>query len=275
MEFLRSPSHDQMRHPERNRYVRLLARLGFLSKGAVYGLVGVLALMAAWGRGGKPTDGEGTLKFMGNGPFGEVLLVLVGVGLSGYALWRFIEALWDPCRVGTDGKGILKRIAYAASAVANVALAITAFQLAFLGRSHSSKKTWISDLMAMPLGPWLVGAVGIAVGLAAFSQFHKAYTVRFMNELLTNEMSAQERSWTEKLGKLGLYARGVVFLIIGVAITRAAINHSPGQAKGVAEALRDVGTSKSGPMLLTLVALGLVAYAVYMLSCMRYRKLVH
>src|SRR5688500_11779814 len=102
MEFAASPSHDQMRHPERNRYIRLLARFGFLSKGVVYGLVGVLALMAAWSGRGKPTDGEGSLKFMGNGPFGEVLLVLIGVGLSGYALWRFIEALWDPCHVGTD-----------------------------------------------------------------------------------------------------------------------------------------------------------------------------
>ncbi len=265
---------EQAKHPESSDALKALARFGFLSKGVVYALLGVLALMAAWGEGGGITDPQGSLKVMGSGPFGAVVVTLVGIGLAGYALWRFVEAIRDPRGVGTDGKGIAKRIGYAASGVVNGALAFTAFQMVFAGRPGRSQESVISQVMSAPFGQFLVGALGVAIVLAAFAQFYQAYKERYMDDLKTGEMSPRQRSWTEKVGKLGLAARGVVFTIIGVAITRAAINHSPGQSKGIGEALKDIGASDWGTGLLTIVALGFVAYAVYMLSCVRFRKLV-
>lgn len=266
---------DTARRPEQSSAIKGLARFGFLSKGVVYGLLGVLALLAAWGEGGGTTDGQGTLKFLGGGPFGTVLVALVGLGLAGYALWRFIEAIRDPRHVGTDGKGIAKRVGYAASGLVNGALAVTAFQLAFSGRSSGGgQETWIAKLMSVPFGQVLVGAIGVGVILSAFAQLRRAWKEKFMNDLETSRMSSSERSWTQKLGKVGIAARAVVFTIIGTAVTRAAINHSPGQAKGIGEALRDIGQSGWGTALLTVVAGGFVAYAVYMLACMRFRKLV-
>ena len=262
-------------HPEQNQAIKGLARFGFLSKGVVYGLLGVLALLAAWGKGGSTTDGEGSLQFLGSGPFGTVLVALVGIGLAGYALWRFIEAIRDPRHVGSDSKGLAKRASYAASGLFNGALAVTAFQLAFgNGSSGGGQQTWIAKAMSVPFGQFLVGAIGVAVVASAVSQFRKAWNEKFMNDLETSRMSAKERTWTQKLGKLGIAARAAVFVIIGVAVTRAAINHSPGQAKGVGEALRDIGQSTWGTALLTIVAAGFVAYAAYMLACTRFRKLV-
>ena len=69
-----------------------LARSGFVARGVVYGIIGVLALKLAFGVGGKATDQKGALETVAQQPFGKVLLILIAIGLAGYALWRFVRA---------------------------------------------------------------------------------------------------------------------------------------------------------------------------------------
>ena len=52
----------------------------------------MLALKLALGDGGKATNQQGALKTIAHRPFGKTLLVLVAIGLAGYALWRLIRA---------------------------------------------------------------------------------------------------------------------------------------------------------------------------------------
>src|SRR5689334_411677 len=68
------------------------ARGGFVARGLVYGIIGFLALKLAFGAGGKTTDQKGALETVAQQPFGKVLLVLVAIGLAGYACWRFVRA---------------------------------------------------------------------------------------------------------------------------------------------------------------------------------------
>ena len=69
-----------------------LARAGLVARGLVYLIIGVLALKLALGDGGKATNQQGALRTIADRPFGETLLVLVAIGLGGYALWRLIRA---------------------------------------------------------------------------------------------------------------------------------------------------------------------------------------
>ena len=69
-----------------------LARAGLLARGVVYGIIGVLAIKLALGDGGKATDQQGALHTIAKQPFGKFLLVVVAVGLAGYALWRLVRA---------------------------------------------------------------------------------------------------------------------------------------------------------------------------------------
>ena len=73
-------------------WIERLARFGYASKGAVYFLVGLLAVQAAFGPGGEKTGTEGALKTLVKQPFGQLLLGLVAFGLISYAMWRFVEA---------------------------------------------------------------------------------------------------------------------------------------------------------------------------------------
>src|ERR1044071_807510 len=71
----------------------LLARAGFAARGVIYGIIGILAIKVALGAGGKTTNQTGALKTIAHQPFGKVLLILVAIGLGGYALWRLVRAL--------------------------------------------------------------------------------------------------------------------------------------------------------------------------------------
>src|SRR5947209_6569289 len=51
-----------------------LARAGFVARGLIYGIIGVLALEVAFGAGGQSPNQQGALKTIAQQPFGKVLL---------------------------------------------------------------------------------------------------------------------------------------------------------------------------------------------------------
>src|SRR4051794_37528395 len=69
-----------------------LARAGLVARGVIYGIVAILAIKLAVGDGGKATNQQGAMETIAGKPFGKVLLILVAVGLAGYALWRLLRA---------------------------------------------------------------------------------------------------------------------------------------------------------------------------------------
>ncbi|MGB3755988.1 MAG: DUF1206 domain-containing protein, partial [Rivularia sp. (in: cyanobacteria)] len=131
-------------------WVERLARFGYASKGAVYFIVGLLAVQAAFGKGGQTTDTEGALKSLVQQPFGQILLGLVAIGLMGYVIWRFVEAINDPEHKGKDLKGIAIRLAYVANGLAYAGLAWTAVQIAMGSASSGdgdAKQDWTARLL--------------------------------------------------------------------------------------------------------------------------------
>jgi len=102
-----------------------LARLGYAGKGVLYFTIGILALLRAAHRpGGFTMDQRGALQSINHLPFGSFLIVLLGVGLAGYAIWQVIRALLDPEHQGSTSHGLIKRAGYLLSAFSYLALAI-------------------------------------------------------------------------------------------------------------------------------------------------------
>lgn len=114
-----------------------LARFGYAAKGFVYGAIGILALLAAFNvGGGQTTDTTGALQAISTQPFGRILLALIALGLVGYVIWRFVQAIDDPRNKGTDAGGILTRLGYILSGLAYAGVATNAALLA-IGSSNS------------------------------------------------------------------------------------------------------------------------------------------
>jgi len=255
------------------RWIEKGARFGHVTKGVLYGLIGALALQVALGAGGQVAGGQEAARFVGHQPFGQVLLVLIAVGLFGYSVWRFIEGIKDTERKGSDGTGLAKRAAALASGLANGALAVVVLQMA-LGQSRGgASSSWVARVLAQPFGAVLIALIGAAIVIAGVAQFYQAYSKKFLEMFRWHSMSATERRWITRMGQVGYSARGVVFPIIGISLLRAALDANPSASRGVREALLEIAHSMAGQVLLGLVAVGFVAYGLFMLASARYRHM--
>jgi hypothetical protein len=256
--------------------VEKLARFGYVAKGIVYVIVGVLAVMTAVGAGGSLESSSGAVETIAQQSFGRILVGLTALGLIGYVIWQFVQAFLDPERKGTDTKAIVARIGFAVSGIAYASLAFLAGRMALggggSGGGDSSKQALTAKLMSQPFGLWMVGAVGLIVIGVGLYRFYQAYKATFMQEYESGAMSATERRWAKRLGQFGLSARGVTFSIIGGFFIVAAMQADPNEAKGLSGALSALARQPYGPWLLGIVALGLVAYGVYCFSRARYRQ---
>jgi multisubunit Na+/H+ antiporter MnhC subunit len=257
------------------KWIVILARLGFVAQGIVYVTIGALATTAALGSGGLLGGGREAIRQIGQQPYGQVMLALIGVGLVGYVVWRIVQAIADPDREGTDAKGLAKRTGFVFAGLAYALLAYTALSIAFGlpggGTGGGSRQEWTAWLMSMTFGIWLVGILGAVVVGVGIAQFYLAYTARFMDKYNTARMPAQQRRWAERVGRFGYAARGVTFCIIGGFIIQAAVQADPQEAKGLGAAFATLAEQPYGPWLLAIVALGFVAFGISRFFTARYR----
>lgn len=248
-----------------------LARAGLVARGVVYGIIGVLALALALGEGGKATNQTGALKTISGQSFGEVLLVLLAIGLGGYSLWRLLRAAVGHGAEQRDSTG--DRIAALASGIAYGILCITAIKiLTESGAGSGTPKEATGGVLDWTGGTVIVAIAGaIMIGVGAY-QAYKGLAKKFLEDAKTGEMSEGVRKAYTALGVFGHVARAVIFALIGYGLIKAAVDYNPKQAIGLDGALRELADASYGPVLLALVAIGLSGFALYSIVDARYRK---
>jgi hypothetical protein len=260
--------------------VEALARLGYAVRGALYLVVGVLAVQLAAGAGGGGAETQlGAIETIGRQPFGRALLVLVAIGLAGYGLWGLVRAAFDPLGGRPGLAGVARRAGYLASGCAYGAL-VPPTVLLILGASAAgpgaggSASPWVSRVLAAPGGPWLVGSAGVVWILGGgLGQLIRAYRADFRRELAAGRLSPAQRTWATRVGRLGLAARGVVFALVGGFLVRAATAGDAGRARGLDGALQALAAQPHGAALLAAVAAGLVCFGAYSLLCACWMRL--
>jgi len=266
---------SNIQHPAQSPGMMRAAQFGYLTKGVVYFLMGAFALMAAIGAGGQLGGSGDTVRTLSMAPFGHVLLVIVGVGLAYYAVWRFFEAGLDLRSRGDDTKGIATRVGYAISGVVNGAIGLLAIQMAFGARSSgSSNREWLGMLLSSDAGSMVVVVLGFAMVAFGVQQIHKGWRERFLRDVKIQSMEPKQRRRIIFFGKLGHIARGIVFPIIGGFLVQAAIDRNPGEARGVGGALEALSSQPFGAFLLGIVAFGLACYGIYQMMFARHGRLV-
>ena len=256
-------------------WVERLARFGYATKGTVYAIIGILAVMAAFGSGGKTTGSKGAIRTIASQPFGQILLILVAIGLLGYVIWRFVQAIKDPENNGTDAKGIFTRIGYVLSGLSYAGLAIYAASLALGsggGSDGSSKQTMTARILSQPFGRWLVGIIGVVIIGVGIYRIYKAYKIKFRKDLNLRELNVSQEKLVVNICRFGIAARGLVFALVGFFLLRAAQQYDSSEVKGLDGILLTIAQQPFGKFLLIIVALGLVAYAIYLFVQSRYRQ---
>ncbi|MFN7093143.1 MAG: DUF1206 domain-containing protein [Allorhizobium sp.] len=247
-----------------------LARFGYTARGVVYLLVGGIALLSSFG--GRQADQESALQMVMQQPLGWIWLGLIGLGLIGFIAWRLAQALLNSDGHPHNAKGYLIRFVMIISAVTYMGLASfairQALQLSAGGGSGNSRESWTAWLMQQTFGPYLVGAVGLAIIAGGVVQIVKGVKRRYLKYV---NISPTRQRALDLICVYGLSARGVVFLIIGAFFIYAAWAVNPEQAGSTAEAMAWVRQLPFGSVLYGIIALGLFAFGAYGLIEARYR----
>ena len=254
-----------------SRQLEWLARAGLVARGVIYAIIAVLAIKLALGDGGKATNQQGALKTIAHQPFGKALLVVVAIGLAGYAIWRLVRAAIGHGPEARDsGK---ERLAGLASGIAYGLLCVAAVKiLSASGTGSGGPQKAAGGVLDWTGGTWLVGLAGVVMLVVAAEQAYKGVTKEFLEKSKTAEMSREVRRAFTALGVFGHVARAVVFALIGYGLIRAAIDYDPHKAIGLDGALAKLGQASYGPVLLGVVAVGLLGFGAYSIADARYRK---
>ncbi|HZZ98241.1 MAG TPA: DUF1206 domain-containing protein [Jatrophihabitantaceae bacterium] len=259
-----------------NDKIRGVARLGLAGHGALYVLLGVLALVLAFGARKGETDQKGAFEKLAANTAGWVLLLVIAIGLTAYGLWQLSQAALGVSGV-EDGHAAKERLKCAAPGVVYCALALSAFTVVVNGRSSSSQskqqQEWTATVMKQTGGRWLVGLIGIVVAIVGIVLIVRAAKKSFEKYFPMASMSPTARRLTETLGLVGSIARGVIVGMVGVLFLTAAIQFDPKKARGVDGALRALRDNPVGPWLLGAVALGLIMFGLFGFCEARWRKL--
>ena len=257
----------------------VLARVGLVAKGISYGLVGGLALAVAAGHGGKATSRTGALATVADESWGKLLLILLALGFAAYAIWRVVQAVAereDPSDGEAKGpaKKWGKRAGYLGRGLIYAGLTYTTVRLltgsgAEQSQNEKARQT-TAAVFDWPGGRWIVGAAGLVIIGAGLWNLYRGVSTKFEDKW-RGGMSRTEQTWGSRAGVVGHVARGVVFGLIGIFMTKAATDYDAQDAIGFDGALRKLAEAAYGPWLLGLTAAGLVAYGIYCLVDARYR----
>jgi hypothetical protein len=253
----------------------VLARIGFVARGVIYGTIGLLAIQVAIHSSNEKTNQRGAMQTIEKQPFGRELLIAVAIGLCGYALWRFVQAFFGHGPEGGGDSSTMGRIVALSSGLAYAAMCALAVAVLFGTSSQSSSNPHSSTagVLGWPGGQWIVGAAGaVFIGVALY-QGYKGLSRKFLEEDKTERMGPTARRWITAIGVVGHLARMVAFGLIGIFVIKAAIDYAPKKAVGLDGALSKLAHQTYGAALLFVVAAGLVAFGVYSIADARYRRI--
>jgi len=240
----------------------LLTRLGFAARGLLYITISLLVIGT-----GRAEDPQGALNYLAQGG-GKILLIVMALGLAAYALWRLADAAMDLEGHGGKGKGLRERAGAAGSGLVHLFLAWQAVRLLHGASSASSgggTQEGAQSALQLPGGQVLLGVAAlILLGVGAF-QLIKAAKAYFLRKLEPSVATDNRVKWA---GRLGYAARGIVFLITGYFLGRAALHEQAAEAGGMAEALRWM----NGPAAIA-VAIGLLMFGMFSFIEARYRRI--
>lgn len=250
-------------------WVPPLARFGYAAKGAVYVLMGGLAMRAASAGGDDASSPSEALAALADEGGGRAWLAVIAIGLLAHVLWRLVQAALDPEHPEGGAKRWGMRVFYAISAVIYGSLAATAWQLSRGARGSAGEghEIWIAKLLAQPLGAWLVMGTGLGVAGYGLHQLFKA-----AKGDVNRHMQAPDHQTSRGLsllGRAGTAARGLVLLPIGWFVLQAGRHYRPSEAADTGEVLRMLD---NGP-LLAAVGLGLGAYGLHQLGKALFRRI--
>jgi hypothetical protein len=243
--------------------IRGLGRAGLAARATIYLLIAWLALLIAQGSTNHEADQRGALEEVATHRGGFAVITLLAIGLCGYALWRWSEFAFG---VVGDGRSWGARLKSLFRGGVYAFFAVSALQILLhddvTSQAHQQQQI-TATVMHHRFGRVIVAIAGVVViGIGAM-MIYEGVTRKFKKYFDFTAMGPSVRRIVWVLGTTGTVARGIVFVVTGVFVVRAATTYDATKARGLDTALRSVAEATHGQLLLTLLAAGLACFALY------------
>ena len=250
-------------------------RVGLVAYGLVHLLIGWLAVQIAFGEQSANASSTGAMHTLASQPLGAALVWVVAIGLLALVVWRALEA-WQSWntedgadRVKNVGGDVGKAVIYAVLAFTALKTAIGDTAGGGGGKSSGgqggggSTDSLTAQVLAMPGGTLLVGAVGVGVlGYAGYYVW-QGWSDKFLEKLDGGPKRRETSKAYRALGKIGFIAKGVAIGVIGGLLVFAAVTHDAQKSAGLDQALQEIARQPFGQALLAAVAVGIGCYGVF------------
>lgn len=251
-----------------------MARAGLFARAVVYGLVASLLLSAAIAPGSND-DGYSpgdTFRRVEHETGGQILLIMIGLGLLLYALWRFIQAGFDTSDKGNDVGGIFARLGMVSSGMSYLLVGFAAL-IVLLGQNSGdgggTTERVAEIALGQSFGQTILCVIGLAIGAIGVAQCWRGLSHQWSDEL-----SMPYDSQLVCLGiSLAIAGRGVLIMLIGAFLIWAGVAGDADEAKGLAAILGWLREQPFGIWLYSLGATIIAGYGFYSLMETRFMKI--
>ncbi|CDK01389.1 conserved membrane hypothetical protein [Microbacterium sp. C448] len=251
-------------------WFRALARLGYVSSGVVHGLIGLIALIVAFG-GDAATDQTGALRAIAALPLGFTLLWIIAAGFFALAVWKIAEGLLVRGDNGLKRWGA--RVGQWGQAVVFATFATVAGAIAFGARLSSERaaEQLSRGVLEIPGGIFLLIAVGVGVGVTGISFLSMGVRRSYRSQVSVPDGSLGRL--VDTLGIVGFIAKGVALVAIAVLLVVAAVRNEARTAGGLDGALGALLDLAFGPLLVGIIGIGFIAYGLFCFFRARYARM--
>lgn len=250
--------------------LRTLARAGYAASGLVHLILGIIVVVIAFG-GEADSDQAGAFLAIATAPFGFVLLWIMAILLWALALWQVVAGIL--ARGSNELKKWGARLSHWGQAVFYLALGLIGAAVAIGARPNGDQSVEgaSSLLIAFPGGLFLLGAIGLGIGIGGIS-----YAVIGIRRGFRKQMeipSGAIGGLVNTLGLVGYVAKGIALTVVGILLIVAAVRVEPDAAGGFDAAFQALLALMLGPLLVGIVGAGFIAYAVFCFFRTRYANI--
>ncbi len=264
------------RVPPLRDLLEMTARFGYGARGFVYLSVGAIALLSAMDRVGDALGSRGAVAWLADQPYGRVWLVLLGLGLWAFVIWRVLQAVFDADREGTGRRALLSRAGQGLSALFYGVLAASVFE--FLDEVEpnpaaedvAENQEKAATLLTLPFGDVALVGVGLVILAFGVGNIIRGARSDFGSGLAC---SARLCRRVVPIARAGYVARGVALLPLAAFVVLAGTQSSAAQVTSFGAGLDALERQPGGSLVLAATALGLMAFGAFAFVEARWRRI--
>ncbi|AMJ88613.1 MULTISPECIES: DUF1206 domain-containing protein [Alteromonas] len=264
-----------------SNWLSAVASAGYSAKTIMYSMLGLFILSSVITAADREkATQEQVFVTLKSQPFGQVLLGILIAGLVSYALWRWLQSILNTESLDmTKAKDIIMRVFLFVSGLFYFGAAFLGAKVLIGGHTGGSSSGGDSkgeqvsqQLMQYQWGIYLVAAIGVGILVFAFMQFKHAYKADFLKKFEQDKLTGHKRKTTTVVGRIGYFARGIVYLLVGSFFVVSAIQSDPSEAGGLQQALQTLTQQTFGLYMLAAVGVGFIMFGIYCGFEARYRR---